>query len=109
MNQFKLSLIIALSAILFISCEGKSQANNNEKTKQEITKSNILKKTYILKEFKQSCCSGIVEYSLKEVSGFIKSEANVKKQELTVWFDSAKSTEENIKKAINKTSYKIVE
>ena len=78
MNQFKLSLIIALSAILFISCEGKSQANNNEKTKQEITKSNILKKTYILKEFKQSCCSGIVEYSLKEVSGLLSPKLTLK-------------------------------
>ena len=70
--------------------------------------SNIIKKTYKLKGFKQSCCTGIVNYALKEVDGFIKSEAQVKSQELTVWYDAKKCDESAIKDAINKTPYKIV-
>lgn len=111
MKQFKISTLIAFSILLLISCEGKGQTkiNSETTTKTVVVKNNTMGKTYKLKGFKQSCCSGIVEYSLKEVTGYIKSKANVKRQELTVWFDKTKCTEEDIKKAINKTPYKIVE
>ena len=69
---------------------------------------NIIKKTYKLKGFKQNCCTGIVNYALKEVDGFIKSEAQVKSQELTVWYDSKKCDEAAITEAINKTPYKVI-
>lgn len=105
MKPNNIYLTLALSALLLTSCEGKAQSENSKKTEQE---SNNIKKTYTLKGFKQSCCSGMVNYSLEEVNGFIKSEPNVKKQELTVWYDKTKCTEEEIKKAINKTPYKII-
>ena len=94
---------------LLTSCEGKSQTKNttNVSGLKETVTNKIVKKTFKLKGFNKSCCTGIVKYSLKEINGFIKSEANVKNQELTVWFDKTKSTEEDIKKAINKTPYKI--
>lgn len=96
-------------ALLLTSCEGRSQTKNTVKAvkSKEVIANKSTKVTYKLKGFKQSCCTGIVKFSLKEVGGFIKSEANIKNQELTVWFDKTKSTEEDIKKAINKTPYKI--
>ncbi len=111
MKHFKTSSLIALSIVSLTFCEVKSQASESTKTKlsTEINKHESTKKTYKLKGFKQSCCSGIVEYSLKEVDGFIKSESKVKEQKLTVWFDKTKCTEEDIEKAINKTPYKILE
>jgi copper chaperone CopZ len=110
MKHLKKITLIAFSILLLTSCEGKSQTKTSSKTasKTEVVKSNTTQKKYELKGFKQSCCTGIVEYSLKEVPGFIKSEADVKNQELTVWFDKTICTEEDIKKAINKTPYKIV-
>lgn len=71
--------------------------------------SEMVQKTYKLKGFKQSCCTGIVEYSLKEVKGYIKSKANVKQQELTVWYNPTLCKEKAIKDAINKTAYKIID
>ncbi len=103
-------VIIALfSLFLLLSCEGKSQENNSNTSVTSTKKalSNI-KTTYTLKGFKKSCCTGIVNYSLKEVDGFIKSKANVKTHELTVWYDGNKCSETAIKKAINKTPYKII-
>ena len=107
MKHFKITTLVLFSILLLTSCESKAQTKTDLKT--ETVTSNTIEKTYKLKEFKQSCCSGIVEYSLKEVEGYIKSKANVKNQELTVWFDKTKCTEKDIKKAINKTPYKIVE
>ncbi|MCF2876530.1 MULTISPECIES: heavy-metal-associated domain-containing protein [unclassified Tenacibaculum] len=102
-----LLLIIAVSLIFLASCQSQNKTNKDAKVK-EIAKSGIITKTYTLEGFKQSCCTGIVNYSLKEVNGYIKSEANVKNQQLTVWFDNKKCDERAIKKAINKTPYKIV-
>ncbi|WP_418513571.1 hypothetical protein [Corallibacter sp.] len=62
-----------------------------------------------LKKFTQSCCTGIVEYSLKKnVKGFIKAVSNTKKGQITVWYDSTKSTNKEVKEAINKTPYKVI-
>lgn len=107
MKHFKTTILIAFSILLFTSFDVQSQTNTETKT--EIITNNTVQKTYKLKGFKQSCCTGIVEYSLKEVTGYIKSESDVKNQELTVWFDKTKCTEKDIKKAINKTPYKIIE
>lgn len=105
MKHLKTINLILFGILSIISFELKSQTNTKFKT--EIVTNNTIKKTYKLKDFKQSCCIGIVEYSLKEVTGFIKSEANVKSQEISVWFDKTKCTEKDIKEAINKTPYKI--
>jgi len=106
MKKFKSVTLIASSILLLSFCEGRSQTKIESKT--EINTNNIIQTKYKLKGFKQSCCVGIVEYSLKEVKGIIKLKANMKDQELTVWFDITNCKEEEIKKAINKTSYKIV-
>ncbi len=107
MKHFKITTLVLLSFLALTSCESKGQTKVDSKTESIV--SNTIEKTYKLKEFKQSCCTGIVEYSLKEVAGYIKSKANVKNQELTVWFAKTKCTEKDIKRAINKTPYKIVE
>ncbi len=51
----------------------------------------------------------MIEYSLQEVDGFIKQKSNIETQEITIWFDSEKCTEDQIKAANNKTSYTIIE
>lgn len=109
MKTIKITTLIAFCFLLFSYNLSYSQSKPTTKAnpKTENIKNTIVKKTYTLKGFKQSCCTGIVEYSLKEVEGYIKSEANVKQRELTVWFDTTKCTEEAIKIAINKTAYKI--
>jgi copper chaperone CopZ len=105
--MFQKTLFTALLSIILITV---SCAQDNQKTKTEGQfQTSIVQKSYRLKGFKQSCCFGIVEYALKEVKGYQKSEANVKKQELTVWFDSKRCSEVEIKNAINQTAYKIVE
>ena len=67
-----------------------------------------MKITYQQNGFNQSYSGEIVNYSLKELPGFVKSETNVKNQEITIWYDTGKSKEADIKAAINKTAYKIV-
>lgn len=105
--MFKQLIYIALFSIIgFTACQ--SQTTKKENTKTENTTINI-SKTYTLKGFNKSCCVGIVNYALKEVDGFAKAETNVAKQQITVWFNSEKTNEANIKKVINKTAYKIIE
>ena len=70
---------------------------------------NIIKRTYKLKKFTQSCCAKMIEYSLNEVNGFIKQESDIKHQQITVWFNTKLCSEEDIKNAINKTTYTIIE
>ena len=84
-------------------CCSKTAGKQNTQTSTSHEK----KRVYTLKAFKQSCCVNIVEYSLREQEGFLRLEADVKKQELTVWFDPDKSKEEAIRKAINQTGYTI--
>lgn len=109
MKTIKITTFITFCFLLLSFNLSNSQSKPTIKASQktENVEANIIKKTYTLKGFKQSCCTGIVEYSLKEVEGYIKSEANVKQRELTVWFDASICTEAAIKKAINKTAYKI--
>lgn len=108
MKHFKILTILLFSFLFLTACESQGQTSESE-TKEISVTNQTIQKTYKLKGFKQSCCSGIVDYALKEVDGFIKSKANVKKQELTVWFNASKCSEKDIKHAINKTPYKIVE
>lgn len=107
MNYIKTITFVILSAVIFNSC----QENAKEKTvtKTEVTSSNIVEKSYKLKGFTKSCCAGIVEFSLKEVQGYLKSEAHVNDQKIKVWFDNTKCKEIDIKKAINNTTYTIIE
>lgn len=106
----KIFITIILCVSISITCLGieKEIASNDSTQAKEVAKTSIEKKTYKLKDFKQSCCIGILNYSLKEVEGYIKSKANVETQELTVWYDYQKCTEEAIIKAINKTRYKVI-
>ncbi|WP_086030421.1 heavy-metal-associated domain-containing protein [Tenacibaculum holothuriorum] len=104
MKNIKIIMLL-IGVLFFTSCESKSQTKSELKTKT--VANNTVEKTYKLKGFNQSCCIGIVNYSLKEVNGFVNLKANVKKSEITVWFDKTKCAESEIKKAINKTSYKI--
>ncbi|APD06024.1 hypothetical protein UJ101_00477 [Flavobacteriaceae bacterium UJ101] len=104
-NLFK-STLLSCVTLLFIGCgESNAQQTITETSKQQ--SKNLTKRTYTLQNFKQSCCSKIVDYSLKEVEGYIKSEANIDHQQITVWYDSSKATEDQIKQAINQTAYKI--
>ncbi|WP_040280028.1 heavy-metal-associated domain-containing protein [Psychroserpens damuponensis] len=107
MNILKSKSLILFSSLLLTTCVGISQTKTDSEVKTETNQNKTIKKTYQLKRFKQSCCTGIVEFSLKKVKGYISSKANVKNQQLTVWFDSSKTTEKQIKEAINKTPYKI--
>lgn len=111
MKHLKTILFVGLGgiALAFYAINNQAITGVSPQPPSKATVSDTVKKTYKLKEFKQSCCSAIVEYSLKEVKGYIKSEVDMKKQEITVWFDSSKSKEKEIKKAINRTAYKIIE
>lgn len=106
MKYFKILTFIAFSILLLSSCE---ENNPQKATTIKISQENTIKKTYKLKGFKQSCCTAIVEYSLKEVDGYVKSKPNVQNQELTVWFKKNTLIKEKIEKAINKTPYKIID
>lgn len=105
------TLLLATAFLFLLTSDGLSQAKRS--VESEISSSSnpspLVKKSYHLKGFKQSCCASIVKYSLQEVKGFHKVESNVKMQEITVWYDKEKCTEREIKKAINKTPYKIIE
>lgn len=94
-----------------ISCKGKAQTkvSENTSTPTKLTSNKKASKTYKLKGFNKACCIGIVNYSLKEVDGFLRSEADVKKQEITVWYNEDKCSEKAIKKSINKTGYTIID
>ncbi|CAM1343668.1 hypothetical protein [Tenacibaculum amylolyticum] len=111
MKQFKIITLAVFGVLLLTSCEGRSQAKKETTIKKETsaTSNALVQKQYKLSGFKQSCCTGIVEYSLKETKGYVKSKADVSKQLLTVWYDKNKCNESAIKKAINKTPYKIIE
>lgn len=94
-----------------VSCTGNAQTKTAEKTGKltELTANKKVSRTYKLKGFNKACCIGIVNYSLKEVDGFLRSEADVKKQEITVWYTEGKCSEKTIKESINKTGYTIID
>lgn len=96
-------------SIVFFSTFTFTNAISNPVNTNVYQQQEIIKRTYKLKKFTQSCCARILEYSLKEVEGFIKHESNIKNQEITIWFNSNTCKEQDIKDAINKTSYKIIE
>ena len=102
-------IVTILYLSLFISCQGISQQIDplSNAASKETNSSLIVKKIYHLHGFNQSCCVGIVNYSLKEINGYIKSKANVQKQELAVWYNSLQCKEAVIQEAINKTGYTI--
>lgn len=104
----RISLTI-LTCLTFLSISAYCSPINKLQTTEFKQDKSIIKRTYKLKKFTQSCCVMMIEYSLKEVSGFIKQESDIKHQEITVWFDSEKCQEQDIKDAINKTSYTIIE
>lgn len=72
-------------------------------------KKKIVKTSFKIEKMTQSCCVGIIEYSLKEVRGYVKSEADVNTRILTVHYDSDATTKKKILDAINKTPYKATE
>lgn len=90
--------------ILMLPYMGMAQA----KTKTLQTQKKIVKTEYYAEKLTQSCCVGIVEYSLKKVNGYEKLEANTEKRLLTVWYDANKTNADKIMEAINKTPYKAI-
>ncbi|MCC4227140.1 heavy-metal-associated domain-containing protein [Zunongwangia profunda] len=101
-------LVIAFLSSLALSCNEKQKKTYKQNINESKVAVDTVKKTYQLKKFNQSCCKNIVEFSLKrKVEGFIKSESDTEKGQVTVWFDNQKNTEKDIEEAINKTPYKI--
>ena len=101
-------IAFVLFAVLAFTNYTNAQSNQDNTSIQKY-QSDTAKVTYKLKAFKQSCCSYLVNFALEEVDGFVRSEANIKKQEITIWYKPEKCTEKELKKAINKTAYKVVE
>lgn len=99
---------MALLVAFFVTTLMAYANDSSTVIQNQITQTNIVKVTFKLKKFNQSCCSRIVEYGLKEVEGYIKSESHTDKQEITVWYDSSKCTEADIIKAINTTGYPVI-
>jgi len=101
-----LTLVFATNMLAFTH---NNDTNIHQNIEGNILISDTVKKTYQLEKFTQSCCTGIVEYSLKKnVKGFIKAVSNTNKGQITVWYDSTKSTNKEVKEAINKTPYKVI-
>ncbi len=100
-------LFTCLTFITILSCTDNSNAANNYITTN--IQKEVHKVSYTLKKYTQNCCTKMVEYNLKEVEGYIKSESNIEKQAITVWFDTDKCTEADIKFAINRSGYSIIE
>ena len=107
--MYKKLFLAICTAITCIATTHKTFAFYKNNASVNIEQENIIQRTYKLHKFTQTCCARIIEYSLKEVEGFIKHESDVKKQEITVWFNSSLCSEQDIKDAINKTSYRIIE
>ena len=106
MKKVNIAVIAVFSLIALISCANETISSN--KPSSEVQQTTKVKRTYKLKKYTQSCCSRLVEYSLKEVDGYIKSESNTAKQEITVWFDTSKCSEKDIIEAINATGYTVI-
>jgi len=104
--------LIALIFCLFLISSCETTNRENKKITQPVSKEMSTNKyqvtTYKLDGFNLTCCKNIIDYSLNEVPGFIKSVADIKNMELTVWYSNDKGTEQEIQKAIDKTPYKIV-
>lgn len=106
----KLNKIISmafLSMILFTMGATVWANQNNEVSLSE--KKELTKRTYKLKDFKKSCCYNMVEFILQELEGYEKSEPNIEKQEITVWFNAEITAEEEVIAAINKTGYTVIQ
>ncbi|NLR90816.1 heavy-metal-associated domain-containing protein [Flammeovirga agarivorans] len=100
-----INIIITIVGLLFISSCSTSNGNTTEKVSSITVKQT--EKTYQLKGFKSSCCTGIVNYSLKEVDGYLGMQPNLESSSVTVWFDNSKASEKEIIDAINQTPYKV--
>ncbi len=106
MKLNKTTTVLLVSIILF-SANVSTYANPVLQV-QTFKKQELTKRTYKLKNFKQSCCYNMVEFILQELEGYEKSEPNMEKQEITVWFNSEITTEKEIIEAINKTGYTVI-
>lgn len=98
--------VIAIFTVIILLLPYMGMAQTKANSYQ--VKKKIVKTEYYAEKLTQSCCIGIVEYSLKKVDGYEKLEANTEKRLLTVWYDANKTNAEKIKEAINKTPYKAV-
>ena len=109
MKNLKSISIISLGMFLLTTTPVQSQTATNQNNKSKKVTKNIVQRTYKLKGFKQSCCYNMVEFTLQELKGYVKSKPNMTKQEITVWFNTDLNTEEEIIAAINKTGYTVTE
>ncbi|RAJ82308.1 copper chaperone CopZ [Chitinophaga dinghuensis] len=101
---FLWTIIIITLLILVLPYYGQAQT----KTRASAAKPQIKQAEYYVEKLTQGCCVGIVEYSLKKVDGYLRSEADVAKRQLVVWYDANKTSEGKIQEAIDKTPYKAV-
>lgn len=62
--------------------------------------------TFAVPELKSECCTGAVQFALKDVPGLERAEADIHTHQLSVWFDSKKTDTEMILKALNDSPYK---
>lgn len=62
--------------------------------------------TFAIPELKSECCTGAVQFALKDVPGLERAEADIRMHQLSVWFDSKKTDTEMILKALNDSPYK---
>lgn len=61
--------------------------------------------SYKIEKMTQSCCVGIIEYSLKDLKGFKKLTADIKAREIVVWYNPKETSKTKIKEAIDKSGY----
>ncbi|WP_294822811.1 mercuric transporter MerT family protein [uncultured Flavobacterium sp.] len=107
---------IVILTLLLLLLPYASQAKNLEMPKGQVQsftllqeKERVAKSVFKVEKMTQSCCVGIIEYSLKDIEGYIKCEADVKARKLTVFYDANKTTKKKVLEAINKTPYKASE
>lgn len=97
---------IAFMTILILLLPYVGIAQQNKVVRASDAK--IEKVDYHVEKLSQTCCVAIVAYALKKVDGYMRYEVNVEKRQLSVWFDADKTSELQIRQAINKTPYKAV-
>ena len=107
MNKIRIILSVFIPLVLVASMSSwidESQKNEIENVSDKKIEVVVLK----LKGFTSECCVGLVAYTLNNLEGVEKHEANVKKQEMKVWFDRNIISQEGIINEINKTHYKVI-
>ncbi len=91
--------IIALITLLTLLAPILVNAQSKKVEKREAQAS------YRVEKFKQSCCSVLIEYSLKKVKGYHKMEADANKRLIIVWYNAIQTNPKILKEAIDRSGY----